>query len=86
MPREISRVQPKGQGGGGLIDPHTPVEVRMMPQLAPELLQAYFYALVLHATLYSTCSIVLHCIAGYTRVSVLVYLLASLPLGLGRGC
>ena len=36
-------------------------------------------------TSYSTCSIVIHCIAGYTSVSVLVYWLASLPLGLGRG-
>ena len=49
-----------GGGGGGLSDPHIQVEVRVMLQLAPELLKAFFCVLVLHATLYSTCSIVLH--------------------------
>ena len=58
---------------GGLTDPHILVEVRVMLRLAPQLLGAFFYVLVLRDTLYSTCSIVLHCIAGYTSVSVLVY-------------
>ena len=57
---------------GGLRDPHIPVKVRVMLRLAPKLHTEWFYVLVLHATLYSKCSIVLHCIAGYTGVSLLV--------------
>ena len=49
----------------------TPTHSSRSPSLTPELHTACFYVLVLHATAYSTCSIVLHCIAGYT--SVLVY-------------
>ena len=60
----------EGIGGGGLSDPLIPVGVRVM--LLSELLKGCFYVLVLHCTRYSTCSIVLHCIAGHTRVSVLV--------------
>ena len=60
-------------GEGGLSDPQITVEIKRMLRLVPGLLKACFHVLVLHATLYSTCSIALHCVAGYTSVSVLVY-------------
>ena len=45
-------------------DPLIPVEVRVMLRLAPALLKAWVYVLVLHATLDSTRSILVHGIAG----------------------
>ena len=41
--------------------------------LTPELHTTRFYGLVLHATPYNTYSIVRHCIAGYTSVTLLAY-------------
>ena len=56
----------------------SPVKTRAMlncpAQPASGLLKAGWYVLVRHATLYSTCSIVLHCIVGYTSVSLLTRL------------
>ena len=51
--------------GGGLSDPLIPVEVRVLLWLAPELLTACSPVLVLHATPYSTCRIVLRYMARY---------------------
>ena len=67
------RTSRKPGARGGLRDPLIPVEVGVMLWLAPELIKAWFYVLVLHATLNSTRSIVPHCAAGYTSVGLLVY-------------
>ena len=55
------------RAGGVLIrHPLIPIGIRVVPWLAPGVLKAcFFYVLVLHATLDSTCIIVLHCIARY---------------------
>ena len=47
------------------------VEVKVMLWLAPEFFRQVFFVLVLHATLYSGCSIV---VQWYTNVMLLVYL------------
>ena len=54
-----------GTVGGGMSDPHIPVEVRVMLRLARELSKACLAVLAMHATPYSSYSMVSHCMAGY---------------------
>ena len=55
MPEEVPRLPNLSVArvaSVGLNDPLIPVEVRVMLRLPPELLRAFFYVLVRHATLH----------------------------------